>query len=121
MDKSQAINRFWNSFGIKAYDENTVPEDAVYPRITYDVSVSGFDSGIPLSASLWYFSKSWENITKKADEIGSDIGEGGKTIKYDNGMLWIKRREPFYQRMSDPDENIRRILFSVEVEFLSEN
>ena len=31
MDKFQAQQSFWSSFGLTAYDENTVPDDAEYP------------------------------------------------------------------------------------------
>ena len=34
MTKANAIYNFWNSFGITAYEENTVPEDAIFPYIT---------------------------------------------------------------------------------------
>ena len=27
MNKAQALDQFWNGFGIPAWDENTVPED----------------------------------------------------------------------------------------------
>ena len=38
MDKSQALNTFWNSFGIPAYDEYTVPDGTSIPYITYDTA-----------------------------------------------------------------------------------
>mgnify|MGYP007057717663 CR=1 FL=1 len=28
MNKTQALHQFWNSFGIDAYEENSVPDDA---------------------------------------------------------------------------------------------
>ena len=40
MDKYQAINEFWNRFGVMAYDENTVPDDAELPYITYGVNIA---------------------------------------------------------------------------------
>ena len=37
MDKSQAVHDFWSSFGLTAYDENAVPDNAQMPYITYSV------------------------------------------------------------------------------------
>ena len=119
MDKEQALHSFWSGFTLKAYDENSVPGNAVLPRITYSVSTGGYDETVMLSASLWYRSTSWEDITKKAEEINRAIGLRGKFISYDDGILWITRRSPFSQRMSDEDDSIRRIYLSINAEFLS--
>ena len=43
MDKQQAIHGFWSSFGITAYDENSVPDDAELPYITYNDLHSNMD------------------------------------------------------------------------------
>jgi hypothetical protein len=119
MDRAQAINAFWNSFGLRAYDENTVPQNAVLPYITYEVATADFEDGdVPLTANIWYQGKSWADITQKAEEIAEEIGYGGKTIKTDKGYIWIKRRTPFAQRMSDNNDNIRRILIGISAEYL---
>ena len=52
-------------------------------------------------------------------EIGAAIGLGGKIIPFDGGKLWIKRGTPFAQRMSDENEQIRRIYLNVEVEYFT--
>ena len=119
MNSAQTLNAFWNGFGLKFYDENTVPEDAPLPYGTYNVSMSYFDEPVMMSASLWYKSQSWAAITEKAMQIGAAIGLGGKIIPFDGGRLWIKRGTPFAQRMSDENEQIRRIYMNVEVEYLS--
>ena len=119
MDKAQALHSFWSGFGIDAWDENTVPESAVYPRITYDVAVSDINQTNFLAASIWYRSTSWSEITAKAEEIGAEIGSGGKLCHYNNGVLWITKGEPFYQRIGDPDQMIRRIRINIAAEFIS--
>ncbi|MBR1751843.1 MAG: hypothetical protein IJ740_13415 [Ruminococcus sp.] len=119
MDKAQALHSFWSSFSLPAYDENTVPDGAQLPYITYEVSTASFDDGdIPLSASLWAFGRSWADISQKADEISQRIGFGGITIKTDTGYIWIKRRAPFAQRMGESDDNIRRIVLGISAEFI---
>lgn len=112
-----ALQTFWNSFGIPAYDENTVPDGAVLPYITYQAAVSDFDNRVLLTASLWYRSTSWAEISEKAEQISDTIG-GGYGVRYDNGRLWITKENIFAQRMSDPsDDKIRRIYLQVIAEF----
>lgn len=126
MTKAAALYQFWASFGIDAYEENSVyamGEKPSFPYITYELNTDSFgDSGIPLSASLWYRSTSWVQANAKAEEISAEIGRGGKFIPCDDGYIWIKRRSPFSQAMGDDsDDMIKRILISVSVEFITEN
>lgn len=122
MDKAQALHAFWSGFGMKAYDENTVAENATFPRITYSVSTDSIGNLVILSASLWYNTRSWEDISKKADEIAAAIGYGGKIIKIDNGYLWLTKGSPFAQRMSEPsDKMVRRMALNLNAEFLTED
>lgn len=120
MTKEQALQEFWSSFGLTAYDENTVPDDATPPYITYSVSTGAYGSSISMPASLWYRSQSWKSITEKADEIAEYIGLGGKMIVHDTGALWIKQASTFAQRMSDDvDKSIRRIVLNIVVDYIN--
>ena len=119
MDKEQALHQFYSGFGIKAYDENTVPDNAPLPRITYNVSVAEFGIPVAMSLSVWDRSTSWATVTEKANDIYNAIGLGGKIIPYDEGHIWIKRGQPFSQRMADEDDTIRRIYINVEVEYFT--
>lgn len=122
MDKSQAINTFWNSFGIPAFDQYTVPDEASMPYITYEASLDAVGMDAPMTASLWYRSSSWEAISQKAEEISSRISYSYYIKAIDGGYMVIKRGNVFAQRMSDPDDpDVRRILISILVEFLTEN
>lgn len=116
-DRFTALQTFWSGFGIPAYDENTVPDDAPFPYITYSVAVSDFDEILNLSASLWYLSTSWSGISQKAEEISASIG-GGSGAPYDGGRLWITKASPFAQRMAEPsDDKVRRIVLQVIAEY----
>lgn len=119
MDKAQAIQHFWSSFGIPAYDQNTVPQDAQMPYITYSVAVNAIGALTVLSGSLWYHSTSWEAITKKAEEIAAKIGYGYELEKLDKGYLMITQGTPFAQRMADEDAMVRRIYINLNAEFLT--
>lgn len=119
MNKAEALNSFWNSFGLFAYDENTVPKNAQMPYITYNVATGAIEDYVSLHASLWYHETSWKNIQKKADEIAKYIGQS-KIIKLDKGYLYITQGTPFAQRMSDENPDIRRIYINLAVEYFTE-
>ena len=118
-DKWQAIHAFWNSFEIPAYDETSVPGDAVMPYITYNAAVSEFESTVMLSASLWYNSTSWADISRKADEIAQSINGYRLEVLKDHQYLFLSKGAPFAQRMKDTDDRIRRIYINVMGEFFT--
>ena len=70
MNAEQALHKFWSSFNLVAYDENTVPDDAQLPYITYEASKDFFGATLAQSVSLWYYSQSWAAITEKAPPSG---------------------------------------------------
>ena len=120
MTKAAAIYQFWSSFGLTAYEENTVPTDATFPYITYQLVTDSFDREIPLTASLWYRSESWTGINAKTDEISQKISRGGKIISCDGGAIWMKRGQPFAQNMGDKsDDLIKRKYLNITAEFMT--
>ena len=120
MTKAAAIYQFWNSFGLAAYEENSVPDDATFPYITYQLVTDSFDREIPLTASLWYRSESWTDINAKTEEISQKISRGGKIIPCDVGAIWLKRGQPFAQSMGDESDNlIKRKYLNITAEFMT--
>lgn len=123
MDRSQALHTFWASFGlmaideISAYDENlSLPEK----YISYEAAVGEIDDKIPLTASLWHRSTSWEVITQMADQIDRTIGRGGVKIPYEGGQLWITRGSPIYRRGPvESSFDYRRITININAEYLT--
>lgn len=120
MTKAAAVYQFWNSFGLTAYEENTVPKNAAFPYITYQLVTDSFDREIPLTASLWYRSESWTGINSKTEEISQKISRGGKIISCDGGAIWLKRGQPFAQNMGDESDNlIKRKYLNITAEFIT--
>ena len=120
MTKAAAIYQFWNSFGLTAYEENSVPDDATFPYITYQFVTDSFDREIPLTASLWYRSEIWTAINDKTEEISQKISRGGKIIPCDGGAIWLKRGRPFAQSMGDEiDDLIKRKYINITAEFMT--
>ena len=122
MTKAAAIYQFWSSFGLTAYEENTVPEDASFPYVTYQLVTDSFDREVAPTASLWYRSESWTAINAKTEEISKKIGASGKKIAVDGGGIWIKRGQPFAQNMGDEsDDLIKRKYINISIVFITQD
>ena len=120
MTKAAAIYQFWSGFGLTAYEENTVPTDADFPYLTYQLVTDSFGREIMLTASIWYRSESWTAINAKTEEISQKISRGGKIISCDGGAIWLKRGQPFSQNMGDEsDDLIKRKYLNVTAEFIT--
>ena len=120
MTKAAAIYRFWNSFGLTAYEENSVPDDADFPYITYQLVTDSFCREAMSTASIWYRSEGWTAINAKTEEISQTIGRGGKVVPCDGGAIWLKRGQPFAQSMGDEsDDLIKRKYLNITAEFMT--
>lgn len=119
MTKASAIYNFWSQF-LTAYEENTVPEDAEFPCITYQLTTDSFGNEVTLTASLWYRSTSWSNANKMTELISQAIGRGGRLIACDGGAIWLKRGTPFAQNMGDESNDlIKRKYLNLTAEFIT--
>lgn len=132
-DKWQAQQAFWGSFGIPAFDERTVPDEVPdangkmvkleMPYLTYEAVGGNLEERTTVNASLWYRSNSWAEISQKADYIAEQIATTQiPSIKIKNGYMMIRLPDgtPFAQRMDEPnDRQVRRIVMTVEIEFLT--
>ena len=119
MNKIQALNKFWNSFSWKAYDETSVPDTVQFPYITYESTNDFFNNEVAVSASLWMKSTSWVTLSAKEKEIADKITRGGIMIHCDEGAFWLMRGTPWAQRMSDSsNDSIRRIVLNLSIQFV---
>jgi hypothetical protein len=117
MTAEQAIHNFWSGFGLTAYEENSVSDEAELPYITYSVSYDTFGNSVPMSASIWYRSTSWGDLIAKKDLISEAIGEESVLLPTDEGSVRIWRGSPFAQRMGDVDNSIKRYLLNITAEY----
>lgn len=130
MNKAQALQTFWESFGIPAFDENTVPDAVPDKYITYSVATGSLDSVINLTASIWELnSTSWQFVEETAAIIAevlerrdfSHMGIEAPSLPIDNGRVFLTQGAPFAQRMADPGSELtRRIILNVQAEFLTD-
>ena len=119
MDKWQALQSFFSSFGLTAYDESSVPESAQLPYITYQAAADSLDSPVVLTGDLYYKSTSWTEISQKADEI-NDALKNGVIMPLDIGFLWLVRGSPFAQRINEDSDTLKHIYIVLMGEFLTE-
>lgn len=125
MTKEQIIQKWLESYGLKAFEENSVPTGdnaPPYPYITYEFQSADFQNRVSLTFNLWYRSTSWAEISDMTNVISIDL-TGGKTLCFDNTdceQVFITKGTPFVQNMPDEsDDTVKRKLFNVEVEYFT--
>lgn len=120
MTKSKALYDFFNSFGITGYPINQVPDDTVFPWLTYENTIGNAgDSEISIQVNLWYRTDSEAIPNAKAEEISKAIGLGGKLITHDEGAIWVKRGTPWCNSLNDEsDSAIKRRVLNIILEFI---
>lgn len=98
---AKALYTFWNGFGIPAYIENCVPDDAAMPYITYSLYEPTWNATASLTARVWYRSTSLTGISAKVDEIAHAVGGGAQLTLDDGGFLVLFKDSPFAQYIGD--------------------
>ncbi len=123
MTKAAALFQFFSGFGMPAYAATAVPEDAVFPYLTYELITSAWEGGeTGLTVNLWFYTESEAVPNAKAEELSAAIGLGGKTLPCDGGYVWLKRGSPWCQSLSDEtDAGIKRRYINVTAEYLTLN
>ena len=122
MTKAQALHQFFSGFDIPAYPTSNVPDDAIFPFLTYEL-VTGAWGGAPvaLTVNLWYYTTSEKTPNAKAHEISEAIGFG-KVLKCEDGFIWLRRGTPWCQNLRDEaDPIIKRRYLNITAEYLTLN
>ena len=121
MDRWESQYQFWASFGVPAYEENSVPDEAEvsYPYITFPRVLGGFGGRTNVTPSIYDKSFSWERADALANAVYNALENGGATIDYDGGQIWIIRDDDnFANGIGNPDDDmIRRLRLSVFYDF----
>ena len=111
---AQALYGFFSGFGLDAYVQSSIPDNARMPYITYELVEPEPLSYAVLHASVWYRDTSYEDICAKCDEIKAAIGFG-MSIPTGNGsiVLYRDKGSPFSQAMSDPNPETKRMVLTM--------
>ena len=121
MTKEQALYQFFNSFGIVGYRNTSVPDDVIFPYLTYDAPISSFEEDpVSITLNLYYYTDSEANPDAKAEEIRQRIGMGGVLLNCDGGAIWLKWGVPWCQSLvDDTNRNIKRRYINITAEYLT--
>lgn len=121
MTPEAAVYTFLSSFGIPAYAASSVPDQATFPYLTYDLVLGEWGQPeVNMPVNVWYRTDSEALPNAKVREISQAIGMGGITLPCDGGMLWVKKGSPWAQAMTveGEDEKVKRRYININIEFL---
>lgn len=120
MTPAAAVYGFMAGFGIPAYAATSVPDDADFPYITYELSVDDFWGGeVAFAMDIWYRGDSEAGPNAKAREVSKALA-GCKCIPCDGGGIVLKKGSPFCQGMGDTaDDKIKRRHINLTAEFIT--
>lgn len=122
MTPEAAIYGFLNGFSIPAYASASVPDQAQFPYITYDLVLGEWEQGeVNMPVNVWYRTESEAAPNAKVREIGERIGMGGVLLHCDGGVLWVKKGSPWAQAVTveGEDEKVKRRYVNINIEFLT--
>lgn len=120
MTKAAALHSFFGSFGMTAYPTNNVPDETVFPWLTYEVSTGGFGEEIPITVHLYFHTTSEAVPNAKVEEINSVLKNGGKILHCDDGVIWVKRGLPFCISQTDASNpEIKHRAINIMLEYLT--
>ena len=122
MTPEAAIYAFLSSFAIPAYASSSVPDQAAFPYITYDLVLGEWGQPeVNMPVNVWYRTDSEALPNAKVREISQAIGMGGVTLPCDGGMLWVKKGSPWAQAVTvdGEDEKVKRRYVNINIEYLT--
>lgn len=121
MNKPEALHEFFSRFGMAAYPDTSVPDDATFPYLTYTPSFDSIGSQVSIPVNLWYNTESELIPTVKAQEIADYVGSG-VYVMCDGGAILVTRGSPWCQSMAyEQNSKIKRRYLNVIAEFLNLN
>ena len=121
MTKEQALYQFFNSFDIVGYRNTSVPDDVIFPFLTYDAPISSFgEDPVSITLNLYYYTDSEADPDAKAEEIRRRIGMGGVLLNCDGGAIWLKWGVPWCGSLVDEtNRNIKRRYINITAEYFT--
>ena len=122
MTPEAAVYTFLSSFGIPAYAASSVPDQATFPYLTYDLVLGEWGQPeVNMPVNVWYRTDSEALPNAKVREISQAIGMGGVTLPCDGGMLGVKKGSPWAQAVTveGEDEKVKRRYVNINIEYLT--
>lgn len=118
----RGIYTFLSGFGVPVYDENSVPEDAVFPYMTYNPIITDWDGSALMQVRLWDYpgpDHSAGRIYGIVDQIGESIDSESKILPVGtHKYVTLAKGEPWVQPQPTPDVKARVIILNFEISTL---
>ena len=115
MTYSEALYQFWAGFTddgapMEAYLTGHVPDDALFPCVSFENIQGAFFGRVPTSAFVWIKQSHGVNVTRKRDaffeQVKAAIPESGRVLRYDGGVVCLYRNQnDFVSAYNPPDES----------------
>ena len=105
-----ALYKFYSSFGLPAFQADTVPDDAALPYITYSYVEPEWETSATHYAQVFMRTNSNEALLAKAGQIVRAIGTR-KDLKCDGGYVVLHPASPLVQIMHDSSNDDIRIAY----------
>lgn len=119
MNKYQALYEFYNSFGIPAYEENSVPENAELPYITYEIMTADLDmDNVAISCQIYFKSNSLMKVNAITEKLYNALS-GGKKLKCDAGYIVLYRGRPFAQNRPSGDKTVKAKYINISADYIT--
>lgn len=119
MTPEAAVYSFLASFGIPAYAETSVPDEAGFPYLTYSLVVPDLFEQANMQVNVWYRTDSEADPNAKVREIGEAVPQRGlKPLPCEGGVVLVGRGSPWAQALSieGEDPKVKRRLLNLTVE-----
>lgn len=112
-DLAKAYYSFFSQFGVPAYVDNNVPNEASLPYLTYTVSYEPDFTDTLIQVKIFSRSSSFVEVMDISDLIANKIANGifFETPSGRNG--WIRKGSPFLQIQPDEDATIKVIFINL--------
>lgn len=123
MTPEAAIQQFLSGFGMPAYPQAAVPDDAALPYLTYALTVGDWDEGeVNIPVTMWFRTASEAIPNAAVRTVRGAVPRGGVTLPCDGGMLWVKRGSPFAQalKVEGDEDGMKRRYINLVIEYLTE-
>lgn len=120
MSKDKALQAWFTAFGMTAYPSTSVPDDTVFPWLTYEYITGSFgDSDVAIAVNMWFWTESESIPNQKAEEFRKYILEHD-LIECDEGLIWVKTGVPWCQSLTDETSpTVKRRYMNVTLEYLT--
>ena len=106
-----ALYRFFSSFGLPAFPEYSVPDEAQLPYITYQLIEPDWDDGGTFYARVWYRTTTYTAINAKLDQIKAAVGEA-VSLPFDScGAVYLMKGTPFIQYMPMEGDDTLKVAY----------